>query len=196
MKTNRGLSDALKIFGMQNLMVEADLARLEKDGIDLGRSNSFKKAIVVVDTELFEVDIISQAKIMADFYVLYYSLENTIRRLISGRLQEKYGLNWWEDKVPNGVKNGVAEKQKKEKDTPMSIRSDDPLCYINFGELIDILNANWSDFSDTIRSQRAMQQVLTQFNLIRNVIAHSNDLSEDEIDRLKLLIKDWFRIQS
>jgi hypothetical protein len=61
---------------------------------------------------------------------------------------------------------------------------------------IDILNANWSDFSDTIRSQRAMQQVLTQFSLIRNVIAHSNDLSEDEIDRLKLLIKDWFRIQS
>jgi hypothetical protein len=184
MKTNRNLSDALKIFGMQNLLVEADLARLEKEGIDLGRSTSFKKDVVVV------------AKIMADFYVLYYSLENTIRRLISGRLQEKYGLNWWEDKVPNGVKNGVSEKQKKEKDTPMSIRSDDPLCYTNFGELIDILNANWSDFSDTIRSQRAMQQVLTQFNLIRNVIAHSNDLSEDEIDRLKLLIKDWFRIQT
>ena len=28
-----------------------------------------------------------------------------------------------------------------------------------------------------------------------NVIAHSNELSEDEIIRLKLLIKDWFRIQ-
>lgn len=194
MRTNQSLSDALKIFGMQNLMLEADLAQLEKDGIELGHSECLKKD-VVVDTELFEGDIISKAKIMADFYVLYYSLENTIRRLISGRLQEKHGLDWWENKVPNGVKNGVAEKQKKEKDTPMSIRSDDPLCYTNFGELIDILNANWSDFSDTIRSQRAMQQVLTQFNLIRNVIAHSNDLSEDEISRLKLLIKDWFRIQ-
>ncbi len=195
MRTNQSLSDALKIFGMQNLMLEADLARLARDGIELGHSESLKKD-VVVDTELFEGDIISKAKIMADFYVLYYSLENTIRRLISGRLQEKYGLDWWEDKVPNGVKNGVSEKQRKEKETPMSIRADDPLCYTNFGELIDILNANWSDFSDTIRSQRAMQQVLTQFNLIRNVIAHSNDLSEDEISRLKLLIKDWFRIQS
>jgi energy-converting hydrogenase A subunit M len=195
MRTNQSLSDALKIFGMQNLMLEADLARLARDGIELGHSESLKKD-VVVDTELFEGDIISKAKVMADFYVLYYSLENTIRRLISGRLQEKYGLDWWEDKVPNGVKNGVSEKQRKEKDTPMSIRADDPLCYTNFGELIDILNANWSDFSDTIRSQRAMQQVLTQFNLIRNVIAHSNDLSEDEISRLKLLIKDWFRIQS
>lgn len=194
MNKNQNFSDSLKIFGMQNLMLEADLARLERSGVNLGHSSNLKQDDIV-DTELFEADIISQARLMADFYVLYYSLENTIRRLISGRLQEKYGLNWWENKVPNGVKNGVLDKQKKEKDTPMSIRSDDPLCYTNFGELIDILNANWSDFSDTIRSQRAMQQVLMQFNSIRNVIAHSNDLSEDEITRLKLLIKDWFRIQ-
>jgi len=195
MKTNHTLSDALKIFGMQNFMLEADLARLERDGLEIGHSQTLEKDDVV-DTELFEADIIAQAEKMADFYVLYYSLENSIRRLISGRLQEKYGANWWEDKVPNGVKNGVADKQKKEKDTPMSIRSEEPLSYTNFGELIDIINSNWSDFSDTIRSQRAMQQVLIQFNSIRNVIAHSNELSEDEIIRLKLLIKDWFRIQS
>ena len=194
MNSSHSFSDILKIFGMQNLMLEADLARLERNGINIGHSSVLNQDDIV-DTELFEADIISQARVMADFYVLYYSLENTIRRLISGRLQEKYGLDWWEDKVPNGVKNGVLEKQKKEKNTPMSIRSEDPLSYTNFGELIDILNANWSDFSDTIRSQRAMQQVLMQFNSIRNVIAHSNELSEDEIIRLKLLIKDWFRIQ-
>jgi len=195
MKPDYNLSDALKIFGMQNFMIEAELARIERDGVEIGHSQTLKKDDVV-DTELFEADIIVQAEKMADFYVLYYSLENTIRRLISGRLQEQYGANWWEDKVPIGVKNSVADKQKKEKDPPMSIRSEEPFSYTNFGELIDILNSNWSDFSDTIRSQRAMQQVLTQFNLIRNVIAHSNELSEDEIVRLKLLIKDWFRIQS
>jgi hypothetical protein len=78
----------------------------------------------------------------------------------------------------------------------MSIRSEDPLCYTNFGELIDILNANWADFSDTLRSQKAMQQILSQFNQIRNIIAHSCDLNEDEITRCKLLVKDWLRIQT
>ena len=117
MKTNYNILDTLKIFGMQNFMLEADLARLERDGLEIGHSQTLKKDDVV-DTELFEADIIAQGEKMADFYVLYYSLENTIRRLISGRLQEKYGANWWEDKVPNGVKNGVADKQKKEKDTP------------------------------------------------------------------------------
>lgn len=111
-------------------------------------------------------------------------------------MQERYGLDWWEEKVPQGVKNSVEKKQDREKDTQMSLRYEDPFCYTNFGELIDILNMNWCDFSDTIRSKKAMEQVLTQFNLIRNVIAHSNDLSDDEITRLKLLIKDWFRIQT
>jgi hypothetical protein len=180
-------------FGMRNLMLEADLVKLENSGVEIGHVSTISGQ-QVVDPELFEADIRQAARRMADFYVLYYSLENSIRRLVSGRLAERHGADWWEQKVPAGVKASVADKQKKEKDSPMSIRSDDPLAYSNFGELIDILNANWTDFSDTLRSQKAMQQILGQFNLLRNVIAHSAELNEDEITRFQLLIKDWFRI--
>jgi hypothetical protein len=78
----------------------------------------------------------------------------------------------------------------------MSIRSEDPLAYTNFGELISIFDANWKDFSDTLRSQKAMQQILMQFNKLRNPVAHSCELNEDEIARFQLSVKDWFRIQS
>lgn len=187
------VADRVRLFGMRNLMLEADLVALEKGGIDLGHSQTLKMD-ELVDTELFEAEILHAARRMADFYVLYFSLENSIRRLISGRLHEVHGANWWELKVPAGVKASVADKQRREKDTPMSIRSDDPLTYTNFGELIDILNANWADFSDTLRSQKAAQQILSQFNLVRNVIAHSVELNVDEILRFQLLVKDWFRI--
>ena len=119
-----------------------------------------------------------------------------IRRLISGRLEDRHGPTWWTTKVPSGVQTEVEKKQKDERDTPMSMRSDDPLTYTNFGELISIFDANWADFSDTLRSQKAMQQILIQFNKIRNVVAHSCVLNDDEITRFKLLVKDWFRIQS
>jgi hypothetical protein len=185
--------DRLRIFGMRNLMLEANLAALEGQGIEIGHIKTIGRD-ELVDSDLFESDIRHTARRMADFYVLYFSLENTIRRLISGRLQEKHGLDWWDKQVPAGICVAVAEKQKKEKDSPMSIRSDDPLTYTNFGELIDIINANWADFSDTLRSQKAMQQILTQFNLIRNIIAHSVELNDDEILRFQLLIRDWFRI--
>jgi len=185
----------LNLFGMRNLLLESDLAKLEKAGIEIGHVSSIKKD-EVVDIELFEQDIRIQARKMADFYVYYYCVENTVRRLISERLSEKYGASWWEQKVPDGVKTEVIARQQKEKDAVISIRSDDPMYYANFGELIDILNANWGDFSDTIRSKKAMQQVLSQFNMIRNVIAHSCDLNDDEIKRLELLVKDWQRIQT
>jgi len=185
----------LKLFAMKNLLLETELAKIEKSGIEIGHLRTIKKD-EVVDTDLFESDIRTQAKKMADFYVLYYSVENTIRRLISERLNEKFGANWWEEKVPDGVKTEVRGRQEKEKDSVISLRSEDPLYYTTFGELIDIFNANWNDFSDTIRSRKAMQQVLTQFNLLRNVIAHSCELNEDEIKRLELLVKDWLRIQT
>jgi hypothetical protein len=180
---------------MQNLMLEADLNRLEKDGLDLGHARTLS-ASKLVDVELFEADILKQSRKMADFYVIYYSLENTIRRLISGVLYEVVGADWWNKRVPEGVRKGVAEKQAKEKDSVMAIRSDDPMTYTNFGELIDILNANWDDFADGIRSKKAMQQTLSQMNQVRNVIAHSCELHDDEITRFELLVRDWLRIQA
>ncbi|AJZ63597.1 hypothetical protein OI25_6115 [Paraburkholderia fungorum] len=187
------MTDRLRLFGMRNLMLEAELEALESSGIAIDHAITIRRD-ELVDAELFELDIRQAARRMADFYVLYYSLENTIRRLVSGRLSERHGLDWWDAHVPAGVRAAVAEKQRKEKETPMSIRSDDALTYTNFGELIDIINFNWSDFSDTLRSPKAVQQILGQFNLIRNVIAHSAELSEDEILRFQLLIRDWFRI--
>lgn len=190
---SEAFSDRLRLFGMRNLMLETDLATLEASGIAIEHARTIRRD-ELVDPDLFEADIRESARRMADFYVLYFSLENSIRRLIAGRLRERHGLSWWDAHVPAGVRAAVADKQRKEKDTPMSVRSDDPLTYTNFGELIDILNANWADFADTLRSPKAMQQILGQFNQIRNVIAHSVELSEDEIVRFQLLIRDWFRI--
>ena len=185
--------DRIKVFGMNNLMLESSLSNLEKSGIEIGHIQTIEKD-EIVDKELFEFDIRKRAKKMADFYVLYYCLENTIRRLITDGLSEKYGPNWWNTYVPEGVKTEVKKRQDQEKETAMSIRSDDPLAYISFGAFIAILDKNWTDFSDILRSQKAMQQILSQFNQVRNVIAHSCELNDDEIMRFTLLIKDWLRI--
>jgi len=189
------MEEQLMLFGMNNLLLEKNLERLEKEGIDIGHTSTLKKD-ELVDTELFENEILKRARKMADFYVLYFSLENSVRKLIKDVLSENYGENWWSAKVPEGVRRNVIDIQKKEKDSAMSIRSDDPLDYTNFGELVDIFSSNWSDFSDILRSQKSVQETLSPLNRIRNVIAHSCELNDDEILRFKLLIKDWLRIQN
>ena len=194
MNKNSDLLNNLKLFLMKNLMLESNLIRLEKDGIEIGHVQTLKRDDVV-DLELFESDIRKQARKMADFYVSYYALENSIRRLIAETLKEKYGPNWWQDKMPEDVQKEVREKQEREKDSVISLRSDDPLSYTNFGELITIFEANWNDFSAMIRSKKAMKQILSQLNMLRSIIAHSCELNDDEIIRFELLIKDWMRIQ-
>src|SRR5438445_3596182 len=189
------ITDDVKLFGMHNLMLETELQKLEESGVQIEHAKTIQKA-EIIDVDLFESDILQEARKMADFSTLYYSLENSIRRLIFERLSEMHGPNWWKDKVPEELQKEVGKKQKEERDTTMSIRSEDPLYYTNFGELILILDATWDDFSDTLRSPKAMRAILSQFNKIRNVVAHICPLNEDEITRFKLLMKDWFRIQS
>ncbi len=142
------LGDDIKLFGMHNLMLETDLKKLEESGVQIEHTKTIQRD-EIVDVELFEGDILHEARKMADFYALYYSLENSIRRLIAERLFEKYGTNWWKERVPQGVQQEVEKKQREEKDTTMSIRSENPLTYTNFGELISIFDQNWSEFSDT-----------------------------------------------
>ena len=196
MSRNIDPADQLLIFGIKNIFLENALDELEKQGIEIGHAATRKDQEKTVDTELFEHDILVTARTMADFYVLYFALENSVRRLLTEVLLEKYPSAWWEKAVPKGVRDEVARKQKDELDSAMSIRSEDPLAYTNFGELIDIFNANWDEFSSFLRSKRAVQDTLSQFNKIRNVIAHSCELNDDEIQRFKLLINDWLRIQS
>ena len=189
------IRNQLLVFGMKNLLLEGVLDDLEKQGIEIGHSIARKKE-ETVDTEMFEHDILTRAERMADFYVLYFALENSVRRLVTEVLSEKYGSEWWTKAVPEGVRTEVAKKQKEELDTAMTIRSSDPLAYTNFGELISIFNANWDEFSEVLRSQRSVQDTLSQFNKIRNIIAHSCDLDDQEVQRLKLLVNDWIRIQT
>jgi hypothetical protein len=195
MTTSEDLENQLMLFGVKNLILEKSLEKLEEAGIDINHISTLKKS-ELVDTELFEHEILARARKMADFYVLYFSLENSVRKLIKDVLIESYGEKWWDTKVPIGVRENVAKIQNAEKESAMSMRSDDPLDYTNFGELIDIFAMNWKDFSDILRSRKAIQETLSPLNRIRNVIAHSCELNDDEILRFKLLIKDWLRIQN
>lgn len=188
------MEENLMLFGMKNLLLEKNLEKLENEGIPIGHAATLKKD-ELVDTDLFEHEILQKANKMADFYVLYFSIENSARKLIRDVLSEKYGSAWWGLKVPEAIQENVKEIQESEKESAMSIRSEDPLDYTNFGELINIFDSNWGDFSDILRSQKAVHEALSPLNKIRNVIAHSCELKDDEILRFKLLIKDWLRIQ-
>ena len=131
---------------------------------------------------------------MSQHYEVFYCLERSIRQLVQGRMKEAKGLAWWDSHVPQAVRDEVRKNQDRERDSGMTLRSEDPLDYTTFGQLGEVINTNWDVFSDTFNSQRAVSKVMTQLNTLRGPIAHCCPLSEDEIARLRLSVRDWFRL--
>lgn len=131
---------------------------------------------------------------MSRYYEIFYLLENDIRRLIVETMEAAHGLQWWDTRVPQGVLDEVRKNRQREAQAAVSIRSEDDIDYTTFGQLGDIIRENWSDFAGMLSNQSAVSRVLSALNMLRGTIAHCGLLADDEVDRLKLAIRDWFRV--
>lgn len=142
----------------------------------------------------FSSEVRENAVMMAEHYKLFYMLENDIRKLIDDTLAEAHGADWWDAHSPITAKEECRANQQREQDAGFTPRSDNELDYISFGQLGDIIRHNWALFGGILSNPKALGRVMFALNNLRGPIAHCGVLAEDEVDRLKLAVKDWFRL--
>lgn len=142
----------------------------------------------------FSGEVRTNAVAMAEHYKLFYMLENDIRKLIDETLTEEFGSNWWEEHSSPSAKEECKSNQQREQEAGFTPRSDNQLDYVTFGHLGDIIRHNWALFGGILSNQKAMGRVMYSLNNLRGPIAHCGLLAEDEVDRLRLTVKDWFRL--
>ena len=190
------VDDFVRSFGMSGYLVTEELKRIEQQfGITLGHTRQLEDASAVDYYPQFEQTVRAEASAMSQHYELIYCLEQSIRKLITETLQEAAGADWWNSgKIPPQIHKEVAERVQREIESGMTQRSDALLDYTNFGELSTIITSNWDFFKTILSNQRAVTRVMNNLNLLRGPIAHCCPISEDEIERLKLSVKDWFRL--
>jgi hypothetical protein len=186
--------DALRLFGLNNLSIESDIRRVEaEERVDLGHLSKKKAEQEQQFYPQFSEKLREEADAMAAHFAIFYCLENSIRELISNRLEEIHGENWWELAVPPNVKENATKNRSKEVASGVTLRSELMIDYSNFGELGEILKANWTIFGDTLRDISAVQKILGSLNTLRAPLAHCKPLAPDEVLRLHLGLRDWFR---
>lgn len=192
-----------RYFALNNLALEAELRSVaRKSGLDLGPSHGKRDVESSATTQSyypqFPSEIRDEAERMARNYVLFYSLENAIRGLIVEVLIEAVGEKWWEDDsvVPAGIRQNAVDNRNRELRAGVTLRSERMIDYTNFGELGQIINANWGFFQAIFSDRTAVQKIITSLNTLRAPIAHCTSLSEDEELRLHLSLRDWFRQQA
>ena len=187
--------DQVKLFGMSHLQVERELDRVELDfKLDLQRGFGSPADPDDRYYPQFSEGVRREAAQMAEHYEIFYCLEKSIRDLVCDRLAAEHGAGWWSAVVPQSVRDNVSKNIQREEESGITPRSAREIDYTTFGELGEIVRSNWQTFSDTFNNEKAFGRIMGSLNLLRGPIAHCSPLAEDEVARLRLTLKDWFRL--
>lgn len=183
------------LFGLAAQMAERQLDAIEsRIDVNLARSDRGALAEDATYYPQFKERFRHEAAEMAQYYELFYCLERSIRDLIQALLAADNTVDWWDAKVPQPIRLNVDANIKKERQQGVTARSSEKIDYTTFGELGEIVRANWQVFSDTFNDEKAFSRVMTSLNVLRGPIAHCCPLAEDEQVRLRLTVRDWFRL--
>lgn len=195
--TSRDVIERLKAFGMTNQLITDDIQQIaSKFSIDLGHVPKAKDNVEVVYYPQFSAAVRQEAASMSGHYETFYCLEKTIRGLVSDTMEATLqDEGWWNSqRVPINIRNEVSSRIQKELDSGVTRRSPDELDYTTFGELSVIITSNWDVFGALFGSRKALEKVMASLNMLRGPIAHCAPLGEDEVLRLQLTVRDWFRL--
>jgi hypothetical protein len=185
----------IKLFNSSLLFLLDDLKGIENSsGFDLIQ-NDKEDAKDETYYPQFDEETKRESEMMGKYYAVFYCLERNIRKLIAQVFESSNRQNWWDKtNIPEKIFNDVNDRIKKEIDSGITRRSVNEIDYTTFGELADIIKFKWDIFGSIFNSQRALDRVISNLNTLRNNIAHCCPLSEDEVVRLRLSVKDWFRL--
>lgn len=183
----------LRQFVFNGLLLQDSLETLEKEGISVRKSGDLAPVSRVVEAD-FSPKIWHDANNMASVYQAIFCIENTLRSFIVERMSERYGLDWWEDKVGSKIKKAVKTlKDEEQKNKFFSGRSDSEIGYTMLGNLGSIITDNWEDFSDIIPNQAWLNSRMQDLEMARNIVMHTGVLPQDEIERITSIVRDILR---
>lgn len=191
--------DRIELFVLKAPVITRELrAVFVSQRLSGARGSLEAQADSLVSDYLKQVDIaiLADAERMSEFYKLFYALENDIRDLIEDTMIDAFGYDWWQDRVPQAVRDNVKKNYDREASEGLPPRSDRLIDYTTFGELGEIVRENWEIFSGMFSNatKNRVLRVINRLNLVRGPIAHCNFLPEEEAIRLKLAIRDWYKL--
>ena len=188
-----------ELFTLKSAAITADLSRVQDEqNLTKLKSEVERATDALIAPHLSQVDfaIRAAAARMAEFYQIFYMLENEIRQFVQGVLVETYEKDWWDKHVPENVRAYAKSNKDRESKEGLPPRSKNLIDYLTFGHLGEIIKANWDIFAGLFPNCEIerLEKVVSRLNIARGPIAHCGYLPEDEVVRLKLAIRDWYAL--
>lgn len=183
----------LKQFVFDGMLADEGLSQLVSKGIQVKGAGASELTARVTETDFSPV-LLHDSKKMASVFVAFFCLENAARDLIVERLSFRKGPDWWVSAVPEKIRRNVQTlKDKEKKNKYHAQRSANDIGYTFFGNLAQIIIANWDEFSDLIPDQHWILSRFNDLEMSRNIIMHTGLLPQIEIERIDSIVRDWLR---
>ena len=182
----------LRDYLFRGLMFESEAGQFQAAGIQIGADIGQAEERLLSETlAAFSVASRNNALQMARLYAVLHCFENAVRNYIRETLVEKEGADWI-NKLPPTIKKFAEDRQKTAmNDSWLEGEKTDPLGFLEFGHLAQIIINKWQHFDDILPSQHWLKQRMDELEKVRHFIAHNRMLLPSEFSRVYMYITDW-----
>jgi len=119
------------------------------------------------------------------------NFEKKIRSFIKEKLKLVYGNNWWEDGIPEYVRERAQKRLEKAKKRNPNIKFN-KIDFLTFSDYFSVIlrKKNWDKvFSRNFHDKRNLEYPLEKLREIRNNVSHVH-LNPEDLDKYEVYIKD------
>ena len=157
--------------------------RIDLDETEIAEALSF---------ELFDEDLLTQARLMSTVYSAIAAFEMSVRRFVKKVLMDTFGEEWWERGVSVKIRKFAEDRRAEEEKIKWhGVRGDDVLSYTELGHLPQVMQQNWEHFEAYVPRVDWATALFSTLERSRNVIMHSGSLAMPDIERIGMHIRDW-----
>jgi hypothetical protein len=132
-------------------------------------------------------DMLDKGREMTHVYLYLYCVENSLRLFIENVGKKKLGSNYFSELTIKTETRSKIESRKKEEDRKkwISLRGDSDIFYMDFSELSNIFENNWTIFKEYFPSIAWIKTKIEELADFRNMVAHNSYLGQDDQETIR-----------
>lgn len=138
--------------------------------------------------------IVRRATDASEAYRLFFTFENFLREFVVEVLSKDPAVSWW-DKLPKDVQDEISKLEETEEIKAwMALGSRDKSALMTYPQLLRVVDHAWKEGFDEIVRDKGLVQEARLISHLRNTICHMTEIPEEEVERIRQTIRDWFRV--
>lgn len=139
---------------------------------------------------------VRSANAASEAYRLFFVFEGYLRELIVEVLTKGGKEEWW-DKLPQDVKDDISKLEDTEEMKGwMALGSRDKSALMTYPQLLRVIDHCWKTHFEDLLRDKALIQEARHIAHLRNTVCHMSPINDEGIERIKQVIRDWFRMVS